>query len=80
MLNRIDLNSLPPETLQKLRIRNKWRVCLQRALNNISKDLLVIDKDRTYQAEPRDFFKVLEKRAIITEQMKQQRDELHEYL
>lgn len=39
-----------------------------------------LDKQRTYQAEPRDFIRVLERRTIITEKMKQQRDELHDYL
>jgi hypothetical protein len=40
----------------------------------------VIDKEKSYQVEPRDFIKVLEKRTIITEKMKQQREELHNYL
>ena len=40
----------------------------------------MIDKERSYQVEPRDFIKVLEKRTLITERMKQQREELHEYL
>lgn len=48
MFSRIDLESLSPEILAKFRIRNKWRMCLQRAIQNISKDLLDADKDRTY--------------------------------
>jgi hypothetical protein len=42
--------------------------------------LLTLDEEKTYQAEPRDFIRVLEKRLVITEKMKQQKDELHEYL
>ena len=79
-INKIDLTSMTPQHLDRLRIRNKWRACIQNNLQNITKDLLVLDSEKTYQAEPRDFMKVLEKRVIITETMKQQREELHEYL
>ena len=77
---KISLDHLPPGALEKFRLRNKWRACLKNALQNITKDLLELDKERTYMAEPRDFIRVLEKRTIITEKMKQQRDELHDYL
>jgi hypothetical protein len=44
MANRtIDLNTLDQASLDKLRLRNKWRSVLQRNLQNITKDLLTID-------------------------------------
>jgi hypothetical protein len=80
MESKMSMDHLPPMDLEKFRIRNKWRACLKNAIQNITKDLLELDKQKTYLAEPRDFIKVLERRTIITETMKQQRDELHDYL
>ena len=62
----IDLKALDGESLDKLRLRNQWRACLQRNLQNITKDLLVLDSEKTYLADPRDLMKVLEKRANMT--------------
>ena len=79
----IDLKTLDQESLDKLRLRNQWRACLQRNLQNITKDLLALDEDKTYMADPRDLMKVLEKRANMSTAMKydqEKRDELHEYL
>lgn len=70
-LNKMSFDNLAPNVLDKFRLRNKWRACLKNALQNITKDLLELDKNRTYQAEPRDFIRVLERRTIITEKMKQ---------
>ena len=84
MVNRtIDLKALDQPSLDKLRLRNQWRACLQRNLQNITKDLLALDEDKSYMADPRDLMKVLEKRANMTQTMKydeEKRAELHEYL
>ena len=76
----IDLASLAPESLEKLRVRNKWRSVLQSNLQNITKDLLTLDEDKSYMADPRDLMKVLDRRMKTTTAMQQQKDELHEYL
>ena len=79
----IDLQALDRGSLDKLRLRNQWRACLQRNLQNITKDLLALDADKTYTADPRDLMKVLEKRANMSTAMKydqEKRAELHEYL
>ena len=79
----IDLKALDGESLDKLRLRNQWRACLQRNLQNITKDLLVLDSEKSYLADPRDLMKVLEKRANMSTTMKydqEKRAELHEYL
>ena len=52
-------------------------------MQNITKDLLALDDDKTYTADPRDLMKVLEKRASTSQAMKydqEKREELHEYL
>ena len=84
MANRtIDLKTLDKPSLDKLRLRNQWRAVLQRNLQNITKDLLVVDSEKTHQADPRELMKVLEKRAQMSTSMKydeEKRSELHEYL
>jgi hypothetical protein len=65
----IDLNRLAPENLERLRVRNKWRQVLQNNLQNITKDLLVLDDDKTYMADPRDLMKVLDHRMKTTTNM-----------
>ena len=76
----IDLASLAPENLEKLRLRNKWRTVLQNNLQNITKDLLVGDTEKTYMADPRELMRVLDHRMKPTTEMQQQKEELHEYL
>ena len=52
-------------------------------MQNITKDLLALDEDKSYQADPRDLMKVLEKRANMSTAMKYdeaKRAELHECL
>ena len=65
----IDLKTLAPENLEKLRLRNKWRQVLQNNLQNITKDLLTLDDDKTYMADPRELMKVLERRMQTTTDM-----------
>ena len=67
----IDLASLAPENLEKLRLRNKWRTVLQNNLQNITKDLLVSDTEKTYMADPREMMRVLEHRMTTTTEMQQ---------
>lgn len=43
MARTIDLKALEPEVLAKLTERNRWKACIQRNLQNITKDLLVVD-------------------------------------
>lgn len=76
----IDLNSLPSESLQKLRLRNQWRQVLKNNLQNITKDLLALDEEKTYLAEPRELMRVLQHRMKPTTQMQQDSAELQEYL
>lgn len=59
----VDLQALSPENLQAWRERNKWKACMQRNIDNIVRDLQNIDEDRTLQADPRDFIRVVERRA-----------------
>ena len=65
----IDLGSLAPENLEKLRLRNKWRTVLQNNLQNITKDLLVGDTEKSYMADPREMMRVLEHRMRPTTEM-----------
>ena len=65
----LDLASLEPESLEKLRLRNKWRSVLQKNLQNITKDLLTLDEDKSYLAEPRDLMRVLDHRMKTTTNM-----------
>ena len=65
----IDLASITPENMEKLRLRNKWRQVIQNNLQNITKDLLVLDTDKTYMAEPRELMRVLEHRMHTTSAM-----------
>ena len=67
----IDLASLTQENMEKLRLRNKWRQVLQNNLQNITKDLLVLDTEKTYMAEPREMIRVLEHRMKTTTAMQQ---------
>ena len=76
----IDLGSLAPESVDKLCLRNKWRSVLQNNLQNITKDLLVNDEEKSYMADPREVMRVLDHRMKMTTAMQQQKDELHEYL
>lgn len=62
----LDLATLAPESLEKLRKRNHWRQVLQNNLTNISKDLLTGDDERTYLAEPRELMRVLDRRMSMT--------------
>ena len=77
---KLDLAALEPESLEKLRVRNSWRSVLQKNLQNITKDLLSLDDDRSYLADPRDLMKVLERRMNTTTNQQQEKGELHEYL
>ena len=65
----IDLNSLEPDMREKLTLRNKWRAAIQKNLQNITKDLLVLDTEKTYSAEPKDLMKVLDRRLQPTTAM-----------
>ena len=65
----IDLASLAPENLEKLRLRNRWRTVLQNNLQNITKDLLVGDTEKTYMADPRELMRVLDHRMKPTTEM-----------
>ena len=65
----IDLASLAPENLEKLRLRNKWRTVLQNNLQNITKDLLIGDTEKTYMADPRELMRVLDHRMKPTTEM-----------
>lgn len=67
----IDLASLTQENMERLRLRNKWRQVLQNNLQNITKDLLVLDTEKTYMADPRDMMRVLEHRMKTTTAMQQ---------
>ena len=76
----IDLTSLAPESLEKLRKRNQWRAVLQKNLQNISVDLLTLDEEKSYLADPKDLMKVLDHRMKTTTGQNNDRQELHEYL
>lgn len=76
----VDYSALSSENLEKLRCRNMWRQCIKTNLNDITKDLLVLDKDRSYTADPRDFMKVIDRRTKISEAMKNNQNELIEYI
>ena len=76
----IDIAGLEPGMLDKLTNRNKWRAAIQRNLPNITKDLLVVDTEKTYSVEPKEMMKVLERRMHTTTAMQQNKEELHEYL
>jgi len=76
----IDLSTLAPESLEKLRKRNQWRAALQSSLQNITKELLSIDTERTYMADAKDLMKILDRRIKTTTKMKDEKEELHEYL
>lgn len=67
----IDLASLTQENMERLRLRNKWRQVLQNNLQNITKDLLTLDTEKTYMADPRDMMRVLEHRMKTTTAMQQ---------
>ena len=66
---KIDIQQLDPENLEKLRLRNKWRAVLQSNLQNITKDLLSLDLDKSYTADPKDLMKVLDRRMKTTTAM-----------
>ena len=66
---KIDIQQLDPENLEKLRLRNKWRAVLQSNLQNITKDLLGLDLDKSYTADPKDLMKVLDRRMKTTTAM-----------
>ena len=76
----LDLATLAPENLEKLRKRNHWRQVLQNNLTNISKDLMTGDEERTYLADPRELMKVLDRRMKTTTSQQTDREDLHEYL
>ena len=76
----IDLTSLAPDSLEKLRKRNQWRAVLQKNLQNISVDLLTLDEEKSYLADPKDLMKVLDRRMKTTTGQNNDRQELHEYL
>lgn len=63
------MSTLSAENIEKLRLRNKWRQVLQNNLQNITKDLLTLDTDKTYMADPREFMRVLEHRMHTTTDM-----------
>ena len=77
MARTIDLKSLDPEVLEGLTARNRWKACIQRNLQNITKDLLVVDTQKTYQVDPRDMMKVMDRRIKATQPMLQDKSELH---
>ena len=76
----IDMNALEPEIREKVEIKNKWKAAIQRNLQNITKDLLVVDTEKTYQADPKELMRVLDRRLHTTTAMQDQKEELHEYL
>ena len=76
----LDLATLAPESLEKLRKRNQWRQVLQNNLGNVSKDLLSLDEDRTYMADPKELMSILDRRLKTTTKMKDDKADLHEYL
>ena len=76
----IDIAGLEPGMHEKLTNRNKWRAVIQRNLPNITKDLLVVDTEKTYSVEPKEMMKVLDRRMQPTTAMQQNKEELHEYL
>ena len=58
------------EQLKEIRARNQWKLFIQRNLNNISLDLLNIDKEKKYMVESKDFYKVIERRTKIPDYLK----------
>lgn len=80
MARTIDLNALEPEIRDQMTARNRWKACIQRNLQNITKDLLVVDTQKTYAVDPRDMMKVLDRRVKATHPMMQDKSELHDYL
>ena len=77
---KIDLHALESTSLEKLRNRNQWRSVLQKNLQDITKDLLTLDEERSYMADPRELMKILDRRMKTTTAQQQDREELHDYL
>ena len=62
MAKTIDLKSLDSTTLTQFRNRNLWRRVIQNNLNAITKDLLSADTAKSYELDPREALKILERR------------------
>ena len=62
------------ESLKENRLANQWKFFIQKNLNNISLDVLKLDGEKTSQIDPRELIKVIERRAMIPEYLKQNKD------
>ena len=58
------------EQSQEMRNISQWKFFIQKNLNNISLDLLNIDKDRTFKVDPKEFVKVIDRRVKVPEYLK----------
>lgn len=68
------------EQLKENRIANQWKFFIQKNLNNISLDILKLDSDKSSQVDPRELLKVIERRAMIPEYLKQNREHLERFV
>jgi hypothetical protein len=59
------------ESLKQVRHLNQWKLFIQKNLNNISLDLLKLDTDKTDHVDARELYKVLERRVVLPEYLKQ---------
>lgn len=63
------MGALEPDMKDKYTRRNLWKAVIQRNLQNITKDLLVADTEKTYTVDPKELMKVLNRRMQATTSM-----------
>ena len=75
-----DLSQLNGESLEHLRMQNQWKLNMKSYMNDIMRDVIEMDKEKTNQVDPRDFMRVLENRLRSTEPQKVHKEKLVDYV
>jgi hypothetical protein len=77
---RLDFTQLDANQLELFRARNTWRYCIQKQIKEIARDLQSLDEQRTFQADPNAFMKVVNRRIKAPEALKEHGNMLYDYV
>ena len=75
-----DLGQLNPESLDRLRLTNQWKLNMQNRLADIMRDCSNIDDKKSNEIDPREFMRVLETRLRSSEPQKHCKEFLVDYV
>ena len=66
--------------MELFRARNTWRYCIQKQIKEIARDLRSLDEQKTQQADPNAFMKILNRRVKAPEALREHGNMLYDYV